>query len=180
MKPAVLRPLLHASTALILLVALWSWGALRLVLTAVAIIGVGLEALRLRTPGVRDWLAARVCVFRPAELARVSGAVWLSVGYAAVAWFPVPALPAAVLTTALADPAGALVGGWLGRGGPKSWPGTAAVWVTAAVVLYLVGLPWPVMLAGAGVASAAERWSAPLDDNLVIPVAVGAAVWAMG
>lgn len=179
MKPAVLRPLMHASTALILLVALWSWSALRLVLTAAAVLAVALEALRLRRPALRDWLAARVPVFRPAELSRMSGAAWLSVGYAAAAWFPVPALPAAVLTTALADPAGALVGRWLGRSRPKSWPGTAAVWATAAAVLYPLGLPWLGVLAGASVAAAVERWSAPLDDNLVIPVAVGAVVWAM-
>lgn len=180
MKTAVLRPLLHASTGLTLLMALWSWEALRLALTAAAVIAVCLEALRLRNPAFRQWLAARVPVFRPVESARVSGAVWLSLGYAAAVWLPVPAASAAVLTAALADPAGALVGEWLGRSHLKSWPGTTAVGATAAAALYLLGLPWAAVLGGAGVAAAAERWSGPLNDNLAIPVAVGVTVWAMG
>lgn len=180
MSPAVLRPLLHASTALTLLFALWSWEALRLALSAAGVLAVCLEALRLRKPAFREWLAARVPVFRPAEAVRVSGAVWLSLGYAAAAWLPAPAPGAAVLTAALADPAGALVGGWLGRNQRKSWPGTAAVWATAAAALYLLGLSWLTVLGGAGAAAAAERWSGCLDDNLVVPVAVGVTVWALG
>lgn len=179
MRPALLRPLLHASSSLTLLLAFWSWDALRLVLTAVALVGIGLETLRLRQPAFREWVAARVPVFRPAEATRVSGALWLGIGCALAAWLPVPAPGAAVLTAAIADPAGALVGGWLGRGRPKSWPGTAAVAGTAALVLSLLQLPAPAVLAAAAAAAAAERWSAPVDDNLAIPVSVGAVVWAM-
>lgn len=179
MKPAVLRPLLHASTALTLLLTLWSWDVFRWALTAGALLGLGLEAARLRVPRFHAWLAGLVPVFRPAETSRVSGAAWLGVGCAAAAWLPGPAAGAAVLTVALADPAGALVGGWLGATPAKSWPGTAAVWVTATAGLAVVGLPWLAVLAGGVVAAAVERWSAPVNDNLAIPLAVGAVVWVL-
>lgn len=179
MNPAVLRPLLHVSSAAILLLALWSWDALRLVLTAGGAAALAFEALRLRVPTFRDWLAALVPVFRPREAEQVSGAAWLALGYAAVSWLPAPAPGAAILTAALADPAGAIVGARFGRGERKSWPGTAAVGVTALLALSALGWPWLSVLGGATVAAVVERWSAPLDDNLVVPIAVGVAVWSL-
>jgi len=93
------------------------------------------------------------------------------------AWMPAPAPAAAVLAGALADPAAALVGGRFGRGQPKSWPGTVAALVVATVALWLIGIA-PAVAGAAGLAAAAlERWSGPVDDNLLIAPGVGLVVW---
>ncbi|MBI3081655.1 MAG: hypothetical protein HYY94_01835 [Gemmatimonadetes bacterium] len=177
MKPGPLRALLHASTALVLFTLLVSWQALRVALVLGGLVAVVFEALRLSRPEVRDLAARWVPVFRPHEAARPSGAAWLFVGFALAAWMPAPAPAAAVLAGALADPAAALVGGRFGRGLPKSWPGTVAAFAVAAGALALAGIP-PLAAGTAGLAAAAlERWSGPVNDNLLVAPAVGMVVW---
>lgn len=180
MTPGGLRALLHASTALLLVALVQSWQALRAALVVAAVAAVAFEAVRLTRPAVGAWTARWVPVFRPHEAARPSGAAWLFVGYALAAWMPAPAPAAAVLAGALADPAAALVGGWLGWGQPKSWPGSAAAFVVAAVPVWALGLA-PVSAGAAGLAALAlERWSGPLNDNLLIAPGVGLVVWWLG
>jgi dolichol kinase len=176
-KAGQLRPLLHATTAFLLLTLLQSWQALRAALVMVGLLAVVFEALRLSRPGVRDLAARWVPVFRPQEARRPSGAAWLFVGYALAAWMPAPAPVAAVLAGALADPAAALMGGRFGRGRPKSWPGSAAALAIAVLALWLAGIP-PLAAAAGGLAAAAlERWSGPVNDNLVVAPGVGLVVW---
>lgn len=177
MKAALLRPLLHASTALLLLTLLGSWGLLRGVLLAAGLAAVGFEAVRLGVPSVRELVAKLVPVFRPEEARRPSGAGWLVVSYALVAWLPPPAPLAAVLAGALADPAAAMVGRRLGGGVAKSWPGTLAAFVVGTGALWLGGIaPAAATVAGV-VAAALERWPGPFDDNLLIAPGVGLTVW---
>jgi dolichol kinase len=180
-KSRLLRPALHAGTALLLLALLDSERAFRAVLVVAGLAAVALEALRLGCSPVRDLAARLVPVFRPREAARPSGAAWLFLGYALCAWMPLPATVSAVLAGALADPAAAVVGGRFGRGRPKSWPGTLAVFVMAVVLLRVVvhlHLP-PALLAGL-VAALLERWPGPFDDNLLIAPGVGLSVWWLG
>jgi len=174
---AWLRPLIHAGTALMLLALLVSWQALRGVMVLAGLAAVAFEALRLSRPAVRDLAARWVPVFRPHEAGRPSGAGWLFVGYALAAWMPAPAPGAALLAGALADPAAAVVGGRLGRGRRKSWPGTVAALVVAAGALWLLGIPARAAAAAGVAAAALERWSGSLDDNLLIPPGVGLVVW---
>jgi dolichol kinase len=175
--PGWLRPLLHAATALLLLTLLQSWQALRSTLVLAGLLAVAFETVRLSRADVRDLAARWVPVYRPEEAGRPSGAVWLFIGYALAAWMPVPAPAAAVLAGALADPAAALVGGRFGHGRPKSWPGTAAALTMAAGALLVLGLP-PLAVAGGGLAAAAlERWSGPINDNLLVAPGVGLVVW---
>lgn len=177
MRPALLRPLLHAGTALLLLTLFASWQALRAALLLGGLAAVVFETLRLTQPGVRRLAARWVPVFRDEEATRPSGAGWLFVGYALSAWMPAPAPAAAVLAGALADPAAALVGGRFGRGQPKSWPGTVAALAMTAGVLWWAGLS-PLAAAAAGLSAAAlERWSGPVNDNLLIAPGVGLVVW---
>ncbi len=177
MKADPLRALLHASTALLLVTLLSSWQALRAALVLTALAAVAFEALRLSRPEIRELAARWAPVFRPHEGARPSGAAWLFVGYALAGWMPAPAPVAAVLAGALADPAAALVGGWFGRGQPKSWPGTIAAFGVATAALWVVGIA-PLAAAAAGLAAAAlERWSGPVNDNLLIAPGVGLVVW---
>jgi dolichol kinase len=80
----------------------------------------------------------------------------------------------------VADPAASLVGGRWGGGVPKSWIGTAAALLAAAAMLAALGLSFPSVMAGSLAAAAVERWSRPVDDNLVIAPGVAAVVWIVG
>ncbi len=179
MTPRVLRPTLHASTALVLLTLLDSWQLLKLTLLAGGAVSLVVEAARLGSPAVATGLRRLAPVFRPSETRRPSGAAWLFVAYALVAWLPPPAPAAGVLAGALADPAAALVGTRWGGGAAKSWPGTIAALAVASLALLAWGVPLPVALAGGGLGAALERWSGPFDDNLLIAPGVGLIVWLL-
>lgn len=181
MKAGLLRPVLHAGTAVILLPLVDSARTFRAALVAAGLGAVAFEALRLGFPPARDLAARLAPVFRPREAARPSGAAWLFLGYALCAWMPLPASVSAVLAGALADPAAAVVGSRFGRGGPKSWPGTLAAFVTAGVVLWVVvPLHLPAAVLVGLVAALLERWPGPFDDNLLIAPGVGLTVWWLG
>lgn len=154
-----------------------AWGFIVLVVAA----GVA-EAGRLRWPAVRarfQRLAGGA--FRPAESRTVSGASMLAVGFALTWWlFPSGAAERAILVAALADPMAAAVGSRYGAGSRKSWVGSAACAVTAALVLLLTGLPAARSAAAALVAAGMERAPWPGADNVAIPLGVGAVLWWLG
>lgn len=177
-KVALPRPLLHASTALLLAALLDSWRLFRGVLVATGIAAVLFEAARLHWPAVAAWAARTVPVFRPGEGRKPSGAGWLFLGYALAAWFPPPAPAAAVLAGALADPAAAVIGRRFGAAGArKSWPGTATAFLVAAAAVWVWGAAPPAGLLAGAVAAALERWPGPFDDNLLVAPGVGLVVW---
>ena len=179
MTPRLLRPALHASTALLLFTLLDSWQLLKLTLLAGGVVTLIVETARLASPVVADGLRRLVPVFRAPEGRRPSGAAWLFVAYALVAWLPPPAPAAAVLAGALADPAAALVGSRWGGGAAKSWPGTVAALVVASGALLVWGLPASTALAAGALGAALERWPGPFDDNLLIAPGVGLIVWLL-
>lgn len=185
MNPTTLRRLLHAASAAMLVLLLLSPETLRGGALALVLAAGFLELLRLNVPGVHERLAARVPAFRPEEKSRVSGAGWLALGLGVAAWMPLPGPVVGILAGALADPAAAWAGEhwgpehW-GAGAGKTWIGTAAA---AAVVLgaaLVAGLSLPAGIVVAAVGAALERWSGPLDDNLVLApgVAIAAALLA--
>lgn len=180
MTPAGTRRLLHAATAAVALVGLVSPSALRLTTAYVAVTAVLLEVLRLRVPAVGRSLSALVPVYRDHERGRPSGAVWLTLGYAAAAWVPnSTAALAGILVGGLADPAGALVGSRYGGGAPKSAAGSAAVGSVALVAALLAGLPFLGALGAALAATVVERWPGPCDDNLLVPPTAALAAFAL-
>jgi dolichol kinase len=88
-------------------------------------------------------------------------------------FFPVPVVVPAVLTLSVLDGVSALAGQYAGRHriwNGKSWEGTGAGIAITALVLCIL-LPPPQALAVALVAGLIELVS-PVDDNLVIPIAV--------
>ncbi len=141
----------------------------------VAVAG-GAETARLASPGVQAWFDRLVGpLFRPAERAGISGATTLVLGYALAWWlFPVGAAERAILVTALADPMAAMVGTRFGAGPGKTWAGSAACAVTAALVLLLTQIPLPVAAAAGAGAAVAERVAWKGADNIAIPVVVAA------
>jgi dolichol kinase len=167
-----LRRVLHAASAAVCLLVLYSPAALRLGTAYLAATMLVVEIVRLRSAAVARALTWLVPVFRDGERRRPSGALWLFVAYAACAWFPAPASVAGILAGALADPAGALAGSWRGQGAGKTLVGTAAVAGVAILVVRAAGVPWFAAGVAGLAAAAAERYSGPVDDNLVVaPVA---------
>jgi dolichol kinase len=176
-----LRRLLHAATAgVLLLVPFGSWQLFRVVVLAGAALGVVLEGARLSLPGFRTFLGRHLPVFRERERMRPSGAMWLSVGYAAAALVPAPAPAAGILVAALADPAASLVGTWRRAPGRKTWIGSLAHAATALVVLAALGVTPAATAAAAVVATILERITGRVDDNLLVAPATALTVWLVG
>lgn len=180
-RPGLRRVLHAASAGLLLFVPLWSWSVFRAVATATACTAVVLEAVRLTFPVASKALARVVPVYRQTEHSRPSGAMWLAIGFGLAAWFP-PRLPAlALLVGALADPAASFVGErWGNRSARKSAVGSLAFFVVAWAAALAVGTLWYKGLAIAAVATALERWSGPLDDNLLVAPGTALTAWLLG
>jgi len=176
-SPTALRRALHAAAAGLLLVAwLGSWELFRVTVFAVAALAAILETIRLGRPEFREFLARQIPAFRPGEQRRPSGALWLAFGLAAAAFFPPQAGVVGVLAATLGDPAASLVGSRFGGGKAKSWAGSAAAFgvITLAALAGHVG--WRTALVAGLVGAALERWSPPLDDNLVVAPGVALVV----
>jgi dolichol kinase len=177
-----LRRLLHAlSAALLLIVPLSSWKTFRIAVTGLAVAALLLDGLRVGVAAVGERLRRYVPVFRPVERRRPSGAAWLAAGLAVSAWFPPPAPLIAVLTGALADPAASFAGARLGRrqGAGKTAVGSGAFVLVAIGISVAAGVPWSRALVIAAVGMAVERWSGPIDDNLLVAPATAIAVWLL-
>lgn len=160
---------MHAASASLLVIDWFgSFELLRATLLLLAALAAALETVRLARPGVHDWLTRAVPAFRAAERGRPSGALWLAFGLAAASWFPPRAAIGGILAGALADPAASWIGGRLGGGVPKSWAGSAAACAVILVIALLLRVSWPVAIAAALVGAGIERWSGPIDDNLVL------------
>jgi dolichol kinase len=116
-------------------------------------------------------------VFRPDE--RVSGATLLAAGYALAWWlFPGAAAARGIAVAAVADPAASWAGSVAGPGtGRKTWVGTTAAVLVAAVVLLASGAGLARSLVAALAAGLAER--VPRLDNLTVPLATAAALRAL-
>jgi dolichol kinase len=173
--PAVRRAL-HAATSAVALLVLVSPAALRMGTAYLAVTALAVEIVRLRVPTVAVVMARMVPVYREHERRHPSGALWLMLGYAVCAWFPSPGALAGILAGGLADPAGAVVGSRYGRGVPKSAPGSAAVAGSTLVLAAAVGVPWTVAVLAGLTAAAVERWSGPVDDNLLVGPVTAAVV----
>jgi dolichol kinase len=175
-----LRRILHAGTALLLLIVpLFSWDHLRWMLTVGVVCAAGVEALRLSRPSVRTWLDRYIPVFRSREARRPSGAAWLAAGYAIAAWVPAPAPAAGILVAALADPAASWMGTRAGPAAGKTWVGTGAAWAVGVSALVALGYPWVVATVAAAAGAGLERWNGALDDNLTVAPGVAAAVFLL-
>lgn len=178
-----LRRVVHAGSGLIGLVAVkLPEGGGDVLFGIVLALALSVEAARHFSPAVqRLVLRAGGPMFRPEERHGLSGPTVLACGYAMAWWiFAVPVALAAVLVTAIADPAAAVVGRRFGGGARKSWAGSAACAAVAAVVLAAVGVPAPAALATAVVAAAAERIAWPGADNVLLPLSVGATLTLLG
>lgn len=168
----------------------------RIVLTALAALAVGLDVARQRVPRVRELLIDDVFgwMMRPEELPPpgaplvLNGAAWMCLSAAVCAWaLPLPVGAAALAMLMLGDAAAALVGRPFGRhkwpGTPKSVEGSLA-YIAAAFGTGLAVVAWPesgltvlAVALGAVVGSAIEALPIPVNDNLRVPVLSGLVMW---
>jgi dolichol kinase len=87
---------------------------------------------------------------------------------------------AGILTGAFADPAASMAGSMVAKPSDrKTWVGSGAAAVVAAAVLFVIGVPNIAVVGGALAAMALERWSGPLNDNLVVAPGVALIVWLL-
>lgn len=130
---------------------------------------------------------------RPGEYHRVNSATWYLLGLCLL--LPIaskPAVIAAVLILAFADPAAA----WFGkRFGQRKLHRNKSVAGTSAFLVVALAVAWPYLvafgpdltlaragllaLAGAFAGALAEVFSGPLDDNLTVPVASALTITAL-
>lgn len=184
--PQPWRKIFHACNAVAVCVFVVvvdpSQGLLVSILAVVVALLVLGDLVRLRSESLN---ALFFRVFRPLasprEARAIASSTWYGIGIlAAFALFPRDTAVSSVLVLGLGDPAAASVGRRFGRrrflGGTVA--GTAAFFTVAAVVL-LSSHPAPAALVAAVASALAERRSWPLDDNLGVPLACGAALTAV-
>ncbi len=152
------------------------------------------EFLRRRSPAVN----ARIMAFygpvaHPHEWHRVNSATWYCTALLVIALSGSSLVcSVAVLVLGVGDPAAALVGRRWGRTklvNGRSLEGTATFVLVATLVAGLLcamiynqigaGLVFAIAGGGALAGAIAELFSRKLDDNLTIPIAAGAAAWAL-
>lgn len=149
---------------------------------ALALVALLLEIGRRVSPAVnRGVEAVGGPLFRPEESRGVTGPTALAVGYLASWCLFAPRVAAvAIVVGALADPAAAMVGRRYGQGAAKSLAGSVACAVTAAGVFLLAGASLVAVAVGAAVSALAERARWAGADNVLVPLAAGAALTLLG
>ncbi|MBI4297460.1 MAG: hypothetical protein HY676_02890 [Chloroflexi bacterium] len=152
--------------------------------TLAFLLGEGLRRWRPRVN--RFFLTHLSFILKENERRSLTGATYFLIGsLAALALLPQEAAAAALIYTAVADPAAAVVGQCWGRHRlwEKSLEGSLAflgVALALGAALGRSGLPFPVAGMGAAVATAIELLPLPLDDNLSVPLAsAGAMSWLL-
>jgi dolichol kinase len=174
-----LRRAVHAASAVLGPLALWLPGRGGAVLLGALAATAGLvEAARRLWPSVqRAVTGVAGALFRPDEARGPSGATTLAVGYAAAWWLYPPRVGvAAIVVAGLADPAAALAGRRFAAGPGKSWQGSLACALVAALVLLACGAGGLAAAVGGAAAALAERAPWRGADNLLVPLATGAAL----
>jgi len=117
-------------------------------------------------------------VIRQRERNRLVGATYLMIGACLCVWFlDKPIAIVSLLVLIISDTVAALVGNTLGRTplfGTKTLEGSMAFFFSALLVVSLYsGVPCLVGVAGACVATLVELLPLGVDDNLLIPLAMG-------
>lgn len=154
-----------------------------LVLGGVTAVLFALDLMRLRAPRLNEaFFRSFASLASPREATAVASSSWYALGATVVyALLPMPLAAASLLVLGLADPAASVVGRLWGRRplgkGSRLGAATFAVVAWGCLVAVLPGGS-PAALAAVAVAVAGvEVLPIGVDDNLSIPLAVGALLW---
>jgi dolichol kinase len=185
------RKLIHLAVAVVPAIAWFLSYELALALAgALLAASLAIEVARRRWPWVNRLLWRFLpATFKEGEQRRALGSTWFSLGMlAALVLFGRDVGSTAILFLTWGDPAAEFGGRRWGSPRKKKTLAGSLACLAACLVAGLVGMglgglsPW-VVLAGAGVATAVERWAPPPDDNVWIPVLAGltmaASQWLM-
>ncbi|MBU0616213.1 MAG: phosphatidate cytidylyltransferase [Planctomycetes bacterium] len=186
-KEEIWRKLVHlASAAFPIAYWLTDKPFMLCVLVPLAVIAIVAEALRHTRPGFRtfidNWLGR---VLRQAETHTLTGATYVTLGaLLSILLFDKPIAITVLLFLSVSDALASLVGIRFGRVrlGSKSLEGSAAFFVSAAIIALLIMRSAPlVAIVGAAVATLTEALplkvaGRKLDDNLTIPLVAGTAM----
>jgi dolichol kinase len=189
------RKAIHAASIIVPLGILYEWlpwprgrGQWEIFLAGLTVGAIAIDLLRIHERRVgrffREFFGQMI---REHELVSLLGSTYLLIAaLLAVAIFPRPVAGAALGFTVLGDSAAALVGKAWGRTRffNKTIEGAAGGLVAClawATFLAVTGqLAWPVVIAGALVASLVEILPIPLDDNLGVTLFAGYVMKLMG
>jgi dolichol kinase len=153
--------------------------------SALFIVVLGLDIIRLAIPSVNDFMLTRFRSFiRRNEAHKLTGTAPYILGVGLSLYvFSQPVATAAVCFLAFGDVAATTIGERFGktRIGNKSLEGTAAFIIAALLaggVLFLIGsrINPSVIVLGSLVAAGVELLTLPVNDNLVIPIVSGGAM----
>lgn len=185
------RKAIHLATAAIPI----AWGlnviedrTVQIALGVAALLALVVELLRRTSHAfAQTFTRAFGALLRGHEQRALTGATWLAIGMAVVAWVaPTRAAIVALWAGAVGDAAAALVGRAVAHARDRDatqktpWGSLAAMLSTAAGAIWLVQAPvWMALTIGA-VAAAAEWPIRPLDDNVRIVGAVALAAAVLG
>lgn len=158
--------------------------AKRLMLLGVFVV-IGLDLIRLYWPPARRIYGRLFSPLnRATEEHRLTGSSLLILAQSFTAFvFPSEIVPVAMTFGIVGDTAAALIGKSIG--GPKWRPNKTVSGTTGSIVVSFFGglmwmtLPWHTVLIGATAAALAEGLVTRLDDNLVMPVVGGVAMWVV-
>jgi dolichol kinase len=181
------RRLFHATSGTLVVLALTVFGLP--LSTALPILGgllvllLAMDLLRLYRPDL-NLLFFRTFqpLASPREEKNLASSTWYAVSVALVLLlFPLHQALAGILVLALADPFAALVGWKWGKKpfGTGTLAGSGACLVVSFLAL-LAFAPWWAALPVAALATLVEAAPLPLDDNLILPIAVSGALALMG
>jgi len=166
----------------------WGWIAAVAAVVVCLLIMIGVEYARFTRAGVNRWVFSHLGSFtKEKERARLSSTtLFLAACLVTMLVFNKPIAIASILMLVFGDPVAEIVGTRWGRTPllSKSLEGTLAGLTACLLVAPLArlappGLSLPAMVLGALAATLAELLPWPVDDNLVIPLAAGAAMTAV-
>jgi len=182
-----LRKLIHLAMAWLPALGWLISYQIELALAALLLVAsLAVEVARRRWQGVNRLLWRLLpSAFRSGEGRQVFGSTWFAVGaLGTLLLFGRDTGGTAVLFLAWGDPAAELVGRrWGQPGRRKTLAGSLgcllACLLAACVGMSLGGLSPVTTLTGAAVATLAERWSPPPDDNVWLPILAGLVMWVI-
>jgi len=150
-------------------------------LLALVIVSLAIEVFRLNHPRTRYIFRHFFGeLIRNHEEASLLGSTYLLIACVlTIHLFPKPVAVLALLFLIVGDTMAAIVGKWIGRVRffGKTLEGSIACFLVCfAMTLWMKGIPMPVGLVGAAVATVFEVLPIPLDDNFRIPLSAGFAM----
>lgn len=189
-RAELLRKSIHISSLWMSVALYWLPQAVSIALfAALTLSAFGIEYIRRRTPHINAWFDGILRAHEKGETHNHVGATWMLLGALFASFFPDFIAVTAMTTVVVCDTAASLVGMRFGkkRRFGKSLEGSFAFFASGLLVIAVLGSLFPgepayaaAALFALSLATLSEFFSAhlKLDDNLLIPLIICAAIYA--